>query len=123
MRVHLVGAEDGADDVDLVAEALGERRPERPVDEPAGEDRLIGRPALPAEERARDLARGVHALLDVDGEGEEVGPLPDLAGCGRRDEDHGVPEAGDDGAVGLAGKFSCLEGQGAVGPAYGAPTR
>ncbi len=97
------------DDVDLVPEALRERRPQRPVDQPAGEDGLVGRPALPAEERARDLAGGVHPLLDVDGEREEVGSLPHLAGCGRRDEDHRVPEPGDDGAVGLAGELSRLE--------------
>ena len=36
--------------------------------------------ALPAEERAGDLAGGVHPLLDVDGQGEEVGPLPHATG-------------------------------------------
>ena len=57
----------------------GKRRAQRPVGEAAGEDRLLAGPALTAEERAGDLARGVHALLDVDGEGEEVDALAGLA--------------------------------------------
>ena len=75
VRVHLVGADDGPDHVDLVAEALGERGPQRPVDQPAGQDGLVRALALTPEERAGDLARGVGPLLDVDGEGEEVRPL------------------------------------------------
>jgi len=39
--VLLVSAEDRADHVDLVSEALWERRPERPVNEAARQDRLI----------------------------------------------------------------------------------
>ena len=70
-------AEHGADDVDLVAEAVGEARAQRTVDEAAGEDGLVAGLALTAEERAGDLARGVHALFDVDGEGEEVDAVTD----------------------------------------------
>ena len=117
VRVDLVGAEDGADDVDLVAEALGERRPQRAVDEPAGQDGLVRALALPAEERAGDLARGVGPLLDVDGQGEEVGPLPYRAGRGGGGQQDGVPDAGQDGAVGQLGQFPGLEGHGAIGPA------
>ena len=106
VRVHLVGAEDRADDVDLVAEALGERRAQRPVDEAGGQDRLVGRPALPAEERAGDLAGGVHPLFDVDGEREEVGALTHLAGRGRGGEHDRVADPGDDGSVGLTGKLA-----------------
>ena len=82
------------DDVDLVAEALGERRAQRAVDEPAGQDGLVRGLALPAEERAGDLAGGVGPLLDVDGQGEEVGPLPDRAGGGGRGQQDGVADAG-----------------------------
>ncbi len=74
--VDLVGAEDRADHVDLVAEAAGERRAERAVDQPAGQDGLVRALALPAEERAGDLPGGVGPLFDVDGQGEEVGSLP-----------------------------------------------
>ena len=92
--VLLVGADDGGDDVDLVAEALGERGAQRAVDQAAGEDGLVGGPALTAEERAGDLAGGVHPLLDVDGEGEEVDPFPDAPGGGGRGQDHGVADTG-----------------------------
>ena len=77
MGVDLIGPEDGADHVDLVAEALGEGRAQRPVDESAGEDGLVGGLALPAEERPGDLPGGVGPFLDVDGQREEVGALPD----------------------------------------------
>ena len=71
--VELVGVErhDGDDDLDLVAQAL-EGRAQRPVDQPAGEDGVLGRAALAAEERAGDAPGGVHPLLDVDGQREEV---------------------------------------------------
>jgi hypothetical protein len=59
--------------VDLVAEAVGERRAQRPVDEAAGQDRLVGGLGLTPEERAGNLARGVLALFDVDRQREEVG--------------------------------------------------
>ena len=97
------------DHVDLVAEPVGERRPQGTVDQPAGEDGLVGGPALPAEERAGDLARRVHPLLDVDGQGEEVGPLPHASRRGGGDEHHGVADAPDDGAVGLHGELARLE--------------
>ena len=73
VRVDQVGAEDGADDVDLVAEPVGEARAQRAVDEAAGQDGLVARLALTTEERAGDAPGGVHALFDVDGEREEVG--------------------------------------------------
>nr|BFE68574.1 hypothetical protein GCM10020092_018750 [Actinoplanes digitatis] len=67
-----VEREDGLDDLDLVAQALGERRAQRPVDQAAGEDRVLAGAALAAEERAGDAADGVHPLLDVDRQREEV---------------------------------------------------
>ena len=72
--VEVVGVErhDGGDDLDLVAQALDERRAQRPVDQAAGEDGVLGGTALTAEERAGDLARGVHPLLDVHRQREEV---------------------------------------------------
>ena len=41
-RVAAETADDGRDDLRLVAEAVGERRTQRAVDEAAGEDRLLG---------------------------------------------------------------------------------
>ena len=113
--VDQVGAEDGADDVDLVAEAVGEARAQRAVDEAAGQDGLVAGLALTAEERAGDLAGGVHALFDVDGQREEVGAVTGRLGGGGGDEHDRVAEADRDGAVGLAGQLAGLEGQGLVG--------
>ena len=106
--IDLVGAEDGPDDVDLVAEALGEGRAQRPVDEAAGEDGLVRGLALPPEERAGDLPGGVGPLLDVHGQREEVGPLPDGPGGGGRGQQDGVPDPADDGSVGQLGQLAGL---------------
>ena len=75
--------------------------------------------ALPAEERAGDLPGGVHALLDVDGEGEEVRPLPHRTRGGGRDQHHRVAHADGHGAVGEAGQLAGFEGQGLVSPGDG----
>ena len=111
-----VGAEDGGDHLHLVAEALGERRPQRAVGEAAGEDRGLARAALTTEERAGDLARGVHALLDVDREREEVDAL--TAACVVTTVDSTVvsPTRHEHGAVGQAGaacrsRWSCQAGR------------
>ena len=57
VRVHLVGGERGHDDLDLVLVALRPQRPDRPVDHPRVQDRLLAGAALALEEPARDLAR------------------------------------------------------------------
>ena len=76
VEVGHVRRKDGGHDVHLLAEPAVERRTERPVDQPCGEGRGLARPALAAEEAAGDLADGVHPLLDVDREREEVDALP-----------------------------------------------
>ena len=58
--------------MNLVAEPIGERWAERPVDQPVVKDRFLAGATFPAEEAAGDLAGGVHALFDVDGQREEV---------------------------------------------------
>ena len=94
--------EHGDDDLDLVAEAVDERRAQRPVDQTADEDRLGRGAALTTEERAGDLARGVRALFDVDGQREEVEALARvLAGAGRREEHRLLVEVRGDGALRL----------------------
>ena len=71
-------------------------------------------PALGPEERAGDLARGVHPLLDVDRQGEEVEVvLRVLAGGGRRQQHRVVVEVGGHRTGGLAGKQPGLELDGA----------
>ena len=114
-RQHVVGhvgveRHDGDDDLDLVAQALLEGRAQRAVDEAAGEDRVLARATLGAEEGAGDLAHGVHPLLDVDREGEEVEVVLGRLARGRRREQHGlVVEVGRDGAGGLTGEQAGLE--------------
>ena len=119
MGVDLVRTEDGADDVDFVAEALGEGRTQRPVDEAAGEDGLVRGLALPTEERAGDLARCVGPLLDVDGQRKEVRSLAHRTGCGGRGQQDGVADTSDDCAVGQLGQLTGLEGECPVGAADG----
>ena len=116
--VLLVGAQHDADDVHVVAEAVGEGGTQGTVDETARQGRLLAGPALPAEERPRDLARGEHALLDVDGQREEVGALPSALGGRGGDEHLGPPEPGQHGASRKCGQPAGLQGHLlAVGPA------
>ena len=91
----------------LAVPALGEERAERTVDHARGERGLLSGPALATEERAGDLARGVHALLDVDGEREEIHVALVAGCCGA--EHHGVAGLDDDGSAGLLGELAGLE--------------
>ena len=113
--VEVIGVErhDRDDDLHLVAQALDERRAKRPVDQPAGEDRVLAGPALTAEERAGNAPGGVHALLDVDGQREEVELLlRRLPGRRGREKHRVVVEVGDDGTGGLTGEPAGLEPDG-----------
>ena len=120
----LVGAEDRGDDLGLVAEALGERRAQRPVGQAAGEDGVLGRTAFTTEERAGDLAGRVRPLLDVDRQREEVHArharsLAALAVVSTRR----ATDGGHDGALDLRGKLAGLEGECLVGSRDGTATR
>ncbi|MDQ1177379.1 hypothetical protein QE416_002115 [Microbacterium sp. SORGH_AS 421] len=113
--VELPGSdrEHGDDDLDLVAEAVDERRAQRPVDEAAHEDGLGRGATLAAEERAGDLAGGVRALFDVDGQREEVESFTRvLAGAGGRQEHRLFVEVGGDSALSLLSEASGLEPDG-----------
>ena len=114
--VQILGiqAQDRDHDLDLVTQARDERRAQWPVDEPAGQDRVGGRPALAPEERSGDTTGGIHPLLDVDRQGEEVEMVfRGLAGGGRAQQHGLVVEVGDDGAGGLLGQPAGLETDGA----------
>jgi hypothetical protein len=106
--------EHGDDDLNLVAEAVHERRAQRAVDEAADEDGLGRRAPLTAEERAGDLARGVRALLDVDRQREEVEALAGVLARARGGEKHGLfVEVGGDGSLSLLREAAGLETDGA----------
>ena len=110
--VDVVDRQRRGDELGLVVPALGEQRADRAVDHARGQRRLLARSALATEERAGDLARGVHPLLDVDGQGKEV-HVAQVA-HGRGAEDHRVAGLDDHRATRLLGEFARLEGNLAV---------
>ena len=105
--VHVVDRQRHRHELRLVVPALGEQRAQRAVDHAGDERALLAGTTLALEERAGDLARGVHALLDVDGQRQEV-DVALVAGRGGR-QDHGVAGLDDDGAAGLLGELAGLE--------------
>ena len=109
--VDLLGLQDRVDDLDLVAQALGERRAQRAVGQPARQDGVLRRATLTLEERAGDAPGGVHPLLELDREREETEELLGVGARGRGGEDLGVAHRGDDGAAGLLCEESCFEGE------------
>jgi len=105
-----VERQDRLHHLDLVAQALDERRPQRAVDQAAGQDGVLAGPALTAEERTGNAPGRVHPLLDVDGQREEVELLLGvLAGRGGRQDD-GVAQLGQHATGGLLGQPSRAEG-------------
>ena len=115
MRIHKIGRQHGANNMNLIAETVGEARTQRAVHETAGEDGLVGRLAFTTEERTGDTARGVHALFDIDGEREEVGTFTGTLCRSSGHEHDGVANADGHCTVGLTGKFAGRKGNGLVG--------
>ncbi len=111
VRVVLVGTEDRRDDLGLVAEAVGERRAQRPVGEAAGEDRVLARTTFATEERAGDLAGRVGPLLDVDRQREEVHAFTHALGGVGGGQDLRPTDRRHDGAHRLRGKLARFEGE------------
>ena len=107
--VLLVRREDGQDHLHVIPIALREERADRPVGEAHGQDGRLRRARLALDEAARDLARGVHALLVVHGEREEVDPLPGLFAGHRGGQYDGVAIADEHRSVGLLGELARFE--------------
>ena len=107
--VDLVGHEGHGDDLDLVAEAVGEGRAYGAVDHAGREGGLLGGARLPLEVAAGDAPDRVHLLDEVDRQGEEVVVLALL-----RDHDGDVDRglaAGDQAlACGLLRELARAEG-------------
>ena len=108
-RVHLVDREHRRDHLGLVAVALGPERPDRPVGHARRQGRAVARPRLALDETAGDLPGGVHPLLHVHREGEEVRPRARLLRAHRRHQHHRVARSDDDGPVRLLGELARLE--------------
>ena len=108
VRVDLVHGKREVDELRLTAPALREERPQRTIDHARDQRRLLACAALALEERAGDLARGVHALLDIHRQREEV-DVAEVAG-GRGGEHDGVASRDSHGAGGLLGHLAGLEG-------------
>ena len=123
IRIHVIRAQNRAHDVGVVAVVAREVRPQRAVDQPAHQDRIVGCTPLSPEERAGNPAHCVHALLDVDGEREERCAVAWAARRGRGDEHLRVADAGRDRPVCEPGKHAGLEGDGLVGARDGTGDR
>ena len=108
--VLLVGGESGDDDLEIGAHPLGEEGTEGAVGQPHGQDGFLGGPSLAAEEAPRDTAHRVQPLLEIDGEGEEVDPLPGRSGDGGHQQ-YRVALADRHRAVRLAGQLSSFQNE------------
>jgi len=105
-----VTRESDGDDLYFVAESLGEKRPERTVGEPHGEDPVVACAAFASGKAPGDPADRVEALFVVHGEGEEVYSRPGISHADG-DEHYGVAESHGDGAVRLLGHVARLDGK------------
>ena len=105
-----------ADDLRLVAEAVGEERPDRAVDQARDQRLLLARPALALEEAAGNLARRERLFLVVDGQREEIDARARRLVRDRRAQHHRVAVRRQHGAVGLARDAPGLEDELAPAP-------
>ena len=78
----MVDRQRDRDELRLAVPALGEERAQRAVDHAGDEGALLAGAALALEEGSGDLARGVHALLDIHRQREEVDVTRVAGGCG-----------------------------------------
>jgi hypothetical protein len=85
--VLLVRGEDGEDDLDVVLVALREERPDGPVGQAGRQDGGLRGPRFALDEAAGDLAGGVHPLLEVHREREEVEARAGLGPVGGAEQD------------------------------------
>ena len=111
-REHVVGVDmvnrhRQRDQLCLVPPALREQRPDRSVDQARRERRLLPGATLALEERAGNLPGSVHALLNINGEGQKVHVAEVPRGGGTKD--HRVARADDHCAGGLFGQLAGLE--------------
>lgn len=76
--VLLVRGKDRDHELDVVLVAVREERPNWAVRQAGGKDGRLRGARLALDEATRDLARGIHPLLKIDGEREEVQAGPGI---------------------------------------------
>src|SRR3989454_7489596 len=108
--VFLVAGDHETDDLYLVPEAVGEQRPDRPVDQTRRQRLFLDRSALSLEIAAGDSPARVRALAVFDGQREEVLRFLRALGGDARRQDHGTAVANDHGPVGLLGHLARFDG-------------
>ena len=104
------------DAVDLVVEAFGKQRPQRPVDQAGNQSFLFGGPAFALEKAAGNAPGREIFFLVVDGQREEILAFLDRLCRGNRAENDRFAERRDDRAVSLAGNLARFECQGLSAP-------
>ena len=111
--------QDGSNHLDFIAEAFGEKRADRAVNQARRQRFELRRPAFTLEEAARDLAGGEGLFLIVDRQREEV--LSRLLGLGEHGggQDDGFAHGGQNGAISLTGDAAGLERQRLAAPLDG----
>ena len=109
IRVHLgIQRQHRGDDLHFVLEAFRKQRPQRPVDQAAGERLLFAGTAFTFEKAAGDLAGGVGAFLIIDSKGEEIAVRRLLVADDRHHHDC-LPHADDYRAGRLSGDLAGFE--------------
>ena len=112
IRRHiLLDGKHGRHNLHIVAHALVEQRAKRAIDEAGGQRRLLGRTALALDESAGNLANGIHLLLKIDAQREEILSLARGFGGRHIDHDHRIAETDDHGAIRLSAVFAKLQHQ------------
>ena len=114
--VFQVMAQNGADDLHFVLEIVMEQRPDRPVDQAAGQRLTLAGPAFALEKTAGDLTGGERLFLVVHGQWEEVLARLWRSQADRGGHDDGAAIGGDHRTVGLAGDLAGFQDQAASAP-------
>ena len=103
-------------DLDLVVEAFGKQRTQRPVDQARGQGLEFAGAAFALEEAARDLAGSVGLLDVVDRQREEVLARLGILRAHHGGQHHGVFDVDDHRAAGLAGDLAGFQHHGVLTP-------
>jgi len=97
-----IDREDRGDDLNVVLEAFGEQRTDRPVDLARGEHAVLGGAPLTLDIAAGNLSGCVHLLFEIAREWKEVDAFTRFLGGGNGGEDDvGIAVADESGTVGL----------------------